>query len=150
MLPPSLCLPRVAVAIGSVAVACLLAGCGGGDQFDTAPVSGTVTLNGEPVTGGTVMLRPIAEGETQIAGKGASAPVQEDGSFVLTTYEQGDGAVVGKHHVSYVAPMTVKASLPAGGHGSPIAKSPYRGAKPKKTEVEIVSGGNTLKIELVK
>lgn len=149
MVSSSLRSSRVAFAFGSVATALLLAGCGGGDEFNTAPVSGKVTFNGKPVTSGTIMLRPISEGDSNITGKGAAAPVQDDGSFVLTTYEQGDGAIVGKHRVSYVPSMETKA-IPAGGHGSPIVQSSFAGAKPKVPEVEIKPGDNTLNIELVK
>ena len=33
-----------------------------------------------------------------MVGDPAFANIQPDGSFVLTTYEEGDGAVVGQHH----------------------------------------------------
>lgn len=148
MFSSSLSSPRVTVAIGLVTVAFFLAGCGDGDQFETAPVSGTVTLNGEPVTAGTIMLSPISDGDSQLTGKGAAGPVQEDGSFVLTTYEEGDGAILGKHRLAYAAPMTAQAA-PAGAHGGP-ARSPYYGAKPKTTEVEITSSDNVLEVELTK
>lgn len=134
-----------------VASSALLAGCGGGDNFTTAPVYGTVTLNGKPVTGGTIMLTPINEGESKMSGKGAAGTVQEDGSFELTTYETGDGAVVGKHRVSYIAPRLPPAPAPAEGQIPPPAPvSPFYGAAPKTSEVEITSGDNTLTVELVK
>lgn len=140
--------PCVLAASGLVVSACLLTGCAGGDEFSTAPVSGTVMFNGKPVSGGTVMLTPVSEGESEMPGKGAAARVQEDGSFVLTTYEEGDGAILGKHIVSYNAPISTD-TAPAGAHGGP-PQSPYAGAKPKEPEVEITSGENELTIELVK
>jgi hypothetical protein len=77
-----------------------LIGCGGSGGMDTAKVKGTVTLDGNPVAGSaTVMFEPIG------GGKMAMSSVQSDGSFVLKTYEEGDGAVVGKHRAS-VSPVT--------------------------------------------
>jgi hypothetical protein len=79
-----------------VAVACeVLAVCGcGGDsgQLPTAPVSGTLAYEGKPVAKGTIHFHPKV-------GPPASAIVK-DGKFTLTTYKDGDGAVVGKHRVA--------------------------------------------------
>jgi hypothetical protein len=80
-----------------VLAACVLAaGCG--DQKQVAPVRGTVTLNGQPLPGGRIMFEPIADGTNKIVGKPAFGKIQSDGSYVLTTYKEGDGAVVGSHH----------------------------------------------------
>jgi hypothetical protein len=75
----------------------LLAGCGGNPaRLETAPVEGTVTLDGQPVTEGVVIFTP----ERGRAGKGQ---IQPDGSFTVSTYGSGDGAVVGHHQVAVVA-----------------------------------------------
>jgi hypothetical protein len=72
-----------------------LIGCGGSGAKETAEVKGTVTLNGKPLPGSAgVMFEPIG------GGKMATGSVQSDGSFVLKTYEDGDGAIVGKHRAS--------------------------------------------------
>lgn len=138
---------RIFGVIGVVASSALLMGCGGSD-FSTADVSGTVTLNGQPVTGGTIMLTPIATGDSKLPGKGAAGRVQKDGSFVLTTYEEGDGAIIGKHSLSYIPPTATEGA--ANAKPGTVFKSPYSGVKPKKPEVEITSGDNTLTVELVK
>jgi hypothetical protein len=44
------------------------------------------------------MFEPLASGEDKLVGKPAYAEIQSDGSFVLSTFGDGDGAVVGKHH----------------------------------------------------
>ncbi|MGC1276037.1 MAG: hypothetical protein WBC44_20220 [Planctomycetaceae bacterium] len=85
-------------------VACLtgvLAGCENSD-FDVATTSGTVVCNGETVTMGTVTFTPVGEGD--LLGKPAIGILGPDGRFVLSTYGDGDGAVVGKHRVNYLAP----------------------------------------------
>jgi len=68
-------------------------GCGPGGP-ETAPVSGTVTLDGQPVAGAAVMLVP------ESAGRPAHGVTDSQGKFTLTTFEEGDGALVGKHSVT--------------------------------------------------
>jgi hypothetical protein len=74
---------------------CWLAGCGGGD-FPTAPVRGRVLCEGKPVPHVRVYFEPIGLGIVGVAG---FAVAKEDGTFVLTSYKAGDGAVIGKHRV---------------------------------------------------
>lgn len=79
-----------------------LSGCGGG-KAQIEPAKGKVVFNGQPVTAGSVAFVPIGEGGSE-PGRPARGTVGPDGTFVLTTYETGDGAAVGKHRVEYVAP----------------------------------------------
>lgn len=83
--------------LGLLVFSAAVTGCSG-DQFETAAVSGTVTSNGTPVTAGTIVFNPIAQGKTTMVGKSATGFI-EDGKFVLSTYGNGDGAVVGTHSV---------------------------------------------------
>jgi hypothetical protein len=87
-----------AIVLSSMLFCC---GCGQSD-FDVAPATVKVVCSGKPVTTGTVMLRPIAEGAEP--GKPAIGRLQEDGTFVLSTYSEEDGAIVGKHRVFYSPP----------------------------------------------
>ena len=73
------------------AVTCLAAGCGG-DQLPVAPAEGKVLLDGKPLEFGAVMLQPEA-------GPPARGTISPDGSFTLSTYGNGDGAIIGKHRV---------------------------------------------------
>ena len=68
--------------------------------FDIAPVHGRVTVDGKPLTGGRVMFAPIPKGDSPNAGKPAFGTIQQDGSYQLTTYRNGDGAVVAEHWVT--------------------------------------------------
>src|SRR5262245_3614974 len=74
----------------------LLAGCGGGR---TAAVSGKVTYHGKAVTGGSLTFTPIPAGGDREPGKPGAAEVQPDGHYVVGTYSQSDGAVIGRHRV---------------------------------------------------
>lgn len=88
--------PRVAAGLMMTAAA-VLAGCGS-DAPTTIPVSGTVTYNGEPVTVGKVMFRPITVAEG-LPKRPAMGKLQSDGSYRLSTFARNDGAVPGEYHV---------------------------------------------------
>ena len=57
-----------------------------------AHVRGQVLYRGQPLEFGNVMFQPRA-------GQPASGDIQPDGTFSLSTYKIGDGAVVGRHKV---------------------------------------------------
>jgi hypothetical protein len=59
---------------------------------------------GQPVTVGSVTFSPIAESGNTETGKPATGTVGDDGTFVLTTNDRFDGAIVGKHSVQYIGP----------------------------------------------
>jgi hypothetical protein len=73
-----------------------MAGCGGSEGPSTIPVSGKVTLNGEPLTSGEVAFVPKEGDGTRRPGIGR---IEEDGTFVLMSHskegvEPGDYKVV--------------------------------------------------------
>lgn len=74
-------------------------GCGQ-QEFETAYVSGSVLVNGSPVTAGSIIFTPSSNGDGSMVGKSATGYIEPDGSFVLSTYGNGDGAVVGSHRVT--------------------------------------------------
>ncbi len=72
-------------------------GCGpaGGVTHATLiPVKGKVTYKGQPLTKGTVKFEP------DDVGRPAGGKIQSDGSYVLGTYQDGDGVIAGHHLVS--------------------------------------------------
>jgi hypothetical protein len=71
-------------------------GCGraSGSRAPLIAVKGKVTCKGQPVTKGVVKFEP--EGY----GRQASGQLESDGTFVLGTYQKGDGVVAGEHRVS--------------------------------------------------
>jgi hypothetical protein len=68
----------------------LLAGCDRGPQI--VPVTGKVLYNNAPLQFGSVTFQPPS-------GQPAQGQIQNDGTFVLSTYRPSDGAVVGTHKV---------------------------------------------------
>jgi hypothetical protein len=91
---------------------------------------------------GKVMFAPVAKGGLK-AGRPAFGQVQPDGSFVLSTYREGDGAVVGDHWVS-VANVTVAAN-PA----SQLDKTNFKSITfPRRTVAVIADQENRIDIEL--
>jgi hypothetical protein len=150
-------LSRAALAVGVITVIC---GCGGG-EFETAPVRGTVTCEGTPVTSGTITFTPIAEGAADKPGKPGMGKIGPDGTFVLTTYRQGDGAIIGMHEVFYSPAVAgeedddddegegPKSAAPAAPAKQPTGKAKLLPCQHGGTaRIGVVDGNNDLKIEL--
>ena len=84
--------PRRVVAASCLAIF-LLVGCGG-SPWPTAPVHGTVTLDGKPLDNGRVTFVPKA-------GRGASGIIQSDGTFKMETLNivARDKTRLGHYHI---------------------------------------------------
>jgi hypothetical protein len=65
-------------------------GCGGSG---TVPVQGIVRLDGQPLRSASVQFVP------EDSGRDATATTDQDGRFVLSTFEPGDGALPGNYKV---------------------------------------------------
>ncbi|NOX54416.1 MAG: carboxypeptidase regulatory-like domain-containing protein [Planctomycetes bacterium] len=75
---------------------CYIVGCSGGpDRPKTYPVTGTVTLDGKPVEGATVVFVPKEEGK----GRAATGVTDSDGKYSLGTFASGDGVIPGEYLV---------------------------------------------------
>jgi hypothetical protein len=87
--------PEIGVAIVFLAVAGLL-GCGNG-RVPTYPAGGRVVFaDGAPLQGGSIEFAP-KEGAIKTS---ARAMIENDGTFRLSTYGNGDGAHAGVYRVS--------------------------------------------------
>jgi hypothetical protein len=76
-----------------------LLGCGD-DRLSVYPVSGKVSVNGQPAEGATVIFYTQ---NTDLRRPGVPIPkgtVAADGTFKLTTYQDGDGAPAGDYAVA--------------------------------------------------
>jgi len=87
-----------------VALVVSLAGCGQNSRLGR--VSGTVRLDGKPVTSGVVQFVPAA-------GRAATGKIDSDGTYRLGTYGESDGALIGPHKVAIVAYEAGDDSRPA-------------------------------------
>ncbi|MBN2293372.1 MAG: hypothetical protein JXM70_13165 [Pirellulales bacterium] len=67
-------------------------GCGHGLDY-TTKVTGTVTVNGKPANGFYVVFNPPK-------GRPANGTTDSQGRFSLSTFDPGDGAVLGEHVVT--------------------------------------------------
>src|SRR5579883_1927961 len=72
----------------------------------TVPVKGSVTYQGKKLTQGEVTFESLEN------GREAHGRIQPDGTFVLTTFKEGDGALAGDHRVA-VAEADKAIHLPA-------------------------------------
>jgi hypothetical protein len=84
----------------------LATGCGG--PYQTAGVSGRVTLDGKPLPHAAVMFSPVGEGNVN-PGPTSSGVTDAEGRYTLTLdISKERGAVVGKHKVriAYMAEPT--------------------------------------------
>lgn len=71
-------------------------GCGGSDRVRVYPVSGTVTLDGQPMKGGgSIAFFPTGK---QV-GKTPGGEIDDSGNYVLNTYGEADGAMAGPFRV---------------------------------------------------
>lgn len=127
--------------IALAATLCLVAGCGGGSG--TVPVRGTVTFKGKPVPSGTVTFIPDS-------GQHATGEIGPDGSYTLTTYKAGDGAVPGSYKVVVVAVQDTsdrlpeeRASLPP-----PIIPTKYTSVATTDLTAQVKDGENTINFDL--
>jgi hypothetical protein len=126
-------LPVLAVlAVGAV-------GCGG--PYQTAPVSGRVTLNGQPLARASVTFQPVVSAGNNNPGPGSGGFTDSDGRYTLKLIGQETrGAVVGLHKVriSLLPPDAADTDDRPKKYKQLPAK--YSG-KDTKLEYEVLSGG---------
>ena len=121
---------------------CCLAGCSE-KPFPLAKASGICNCEGQPMSGGLLILSPIHDpathGDKRLVGKPAQGLIQPDGTFVLSTYGTNDGAVIGRHSVY----------LNLGVLDDDDPEPPCKFA-PENLVIEITPGNNQLEINLTK
>jgi hypothetical protein len=120
----------------------LLAGCGD-NRPRTAVVRGTVTYKGKPVPNGTVNFIPAE-------GPAATGDIARDGSYSLTTFRKGDGAILGTHKVVVVAMqdqsgVAVEASTPL---PPPIVPMKYTSLSTTDLQADVKDQENTINLVL--
>jgi len=86
------------VSLAALVLTVPLAGCHRGDTITLAKVSGTVTLDGAPLTKGAIQFTPDSSKGTR--GPLATGAIGPDGKFELMTSKPGDGAQAGFYKVA--------------------------------------------------
>lgn len=126
-----------------VAATAMLAGCGRpAHELDTAPVSGKVTLDGEALPQGIVYVLPSK-------GRMAKGLIQQDGTFELSTYDEGDGAQVGQHTVIVSALPKDELTANQKQQRVPVPKK-YSQARTSGLTIDVKAGeSNTVELTLV-
>ncbi len=118
--------------------AALFLGCQGNP---TAPVKGTVTLDGKAIKKGTIRF--------ESTGRPATGRI-EDGVIVeVTTFKLNDGALIGNHKVAFWASEDVAPGDPNYMSGKSLLLEKYNNPETSGEAVEIKSGVNTFEFKLV-
>ena len=125
---------RAVVAGSSLAALALIACSGCGEDGKAAPVStvpvkGMVRYKGRPLTRGVIQFEPAS------IGREASGEIQPDGTFTLSTYGTGDGAVLGPHRVA----------VTGAGKAVPVKYSNFASSR---IEVEVTANQTDYSIDL--
>jgi len=137
---------RALIALAAVAVAAMLGLCGSwlGFSLSKAHVSGAVTVDSRPVSGGSIVLAPVAEGTQKIPGKPSAANVAENGTFSLEI-EPGSQGLAKRFWVRFSPPALPAMSVEEAMKAVP----PYLGLVPKEAQVDIAPGSNRIDVTLV-
>ena len=128
-----------ALSCGIVFLFVISVGCRNDSPIPTAKVSGTITTqDGQPLKSGRIIFGPLDIHSSGLSGKAARGNI-ENGKFNLTTYNSGDGAVIGKHRVALKEISNLDDELI-----KEYDLPPKHGCKisPEFAEVEVVSGKN--------
>jgi hypothetical protein len=125
----------VFASIALVVVCAIAVGCG--DSRPTrVPVSGTVLIDGVPLSTGSIMF-------VNGTGRPASGRIDADGHFTLNCYEPGDGAMIGHHRVKVTALESINDRS-----NRWLAPKKYADEKTSGIEVDVTEPVDDLKIEL--
>lgn len=105
---------RCKVASASIAALILTVSACGPSRPAVAPVTGRITVGGEPMTTGVIWFYPTT-------GRPATGLIDADGRYALGTFTKGDGALLGDHRVVIEARDL---SQPEGQRSAPPSEPP--------------------------
>jgi hypothetical protein len=129
--------PRCVAAL----VLAVVAGCGNSDAgvpVTTHPVKGKVLLpDGKPLSQGVITFVP-----TKQPGREATAKIESDGTFTLTTQHPNDGAAEGDYRVTIVSDLSVPGAKP--GSKRLVVNPKYEEENSSGLTATIKSGSNDL------
>ncbi len=106
--------------LASLTIVVAIAGCGGEGNVELAPVTGTITQNGQPLANADVVFSPAGDVEASTS----AGTTDENGKFELQYNDGRNGAVPGKHQVT----ITV---------GGPSSEEPAEGGGEEEMSVAV-------------
>jgi hypothetical protein len=115
-----------------------IVGCGSG----LASVSGTVTLDGQPIAGGAEVRGTVTFTRPDGSGVPAVGVLDENGRYELSTGGQ-KGVPPGSYQVAIVATRIIIPEPGATPSGRPITPRQYASAKTSGLTAEVTTGDNT-------
>jgi len=119
-------------------------GCGSGSNLNLAPVSGTVTYRGQPLTHGQVVFLP--QGDTK--GPQAVGEIGSDGKYAMMTANKS-GAAVGTHKVTVICRRKVSEEEARNlVIGNLLTPGKYANEVQTPLEITVEPGGQTYDITL--
>jgi len=127
----------------AIIILVILAGCGrsGPKRTATNPTKGSIRYQGQPIGGAFVALHPKAGASADVPT--ATAVVQADGRFAVTTYDSGDGVPEG----DYVVTIQWRKATKSGGEfvpGPNLLPAKYSRPETSDVVVHVASGTNDL------
>jgi hypothetical protein len=88
--------------VAGLGLAASIAGCSRDPNLPKlGKVYGKVTYDGKPLDAGRIVFTP-ATGKGGETGQSATGEINSDGSYEMTTFNTGDGAILGQHIVTVV------------------------------------------------
>lgn len=109
----------------------MISGCTKSNVPAYVPISGTVTFNGETVTGAEVVYTPNKDS----TGRAARGIIEPSGVFKMRTSPSVPGVVYGEYAISLVFAKS-DPSVTAGPSGNPVTRPPEnRNVKPAQAEL---------------
>ena len=116
----------------------VLLGCDG-SPYEIVPVSGSVTLDGEPLPDALVSFQPVGSASSTQPGPGSFGRTNAGGRYQLQVVEpEQAGAVVGRHRV------LISTATSGGGDGDrTVGERVPRRYRDGKLEFEVPVGGTT-------
>jgi hypothetical protein len=87
-----------------------LAGCADSDRPTLVPATGSVTMDGKPLTAGAIIFHP-REGNPYMKDKPSSL-LQVDGRFVMKTFPFGEGVSPGPYKVTLAPELATRIGKP--------------------------------------
>jgi hypothetical protein len=128
-IPMSVAKLRAPLALAAAVCLAAAGGCAssGDEGFpETVPVKGKVTMAGQPLPKGSISFIPNS-------GRPATALIQPDGTYVLSTFEEKDGAVPGHFRVTVTATTADPNQMPRPGEPPPKALVPKKYNRPESS-----------------